>query len=97
MDINTSPNSGILAPKESHRIFITVKTYNESVLTDLLMTCTITDRNELYLYNKSIEKYQEVERKLEGQFMITENSFVIPVSKEQIEFGKYPSFYTLSE
>lgn len=49
------------------------------------MTCTITDRNELYLYNKSIEKYEEVEKNLEGQFMITEKSFVVPVSKEHIK------------
>lgn len=82
VDINADPKSGILAPKESHRILITVKTYNESILTDLLMTCTITDRNELYLYKKSIEKFEEVEKKLEGQFMITEKSFILPVSKE---------------
>lgn len=81
VDINTYPQSGILKPKECHRILVKLKTYKESILSDLLMICTITDRSEVYLYNKSIGLYEEEEKRLEGQFIITEKSVRVPVMK----------------
>lgn len=80
VDIRAFPKSGILGPKESQRVFIRVKSYNASFITEMLMNCSITDRTELYLYNRSIEMYAEAEKRLEGQFIMTETSTIIPVS-----------------
>lgn len=92
VDIKALPKSGILMPKESHRILIRVKTYSASIMTDVLMTCSITDRNELYLYNKSIQMYAEEEKRLEGQFVITEKATIVPVSNIYILTRYFPVY-----
>lgn len=66
-------------PKESHRILIIVKSFDESVITTTSMTCTVIDRNEVYLYNKSLRMESEQEHKLEGQFIISDKATIIPV------------------
>lgn len=81
LNTTATPRCGLLLPKESHLITITVTSYHEPIMTNMDMLCMIYDVNEIYWYTKSLKEYEEEEERLKGYFTITEKGTTYPVSK----------------